>query len=284
MEEGASVEMLWESAQPDHELMKRFGFRDATAAEAWVAEVLERYWELDMARCDRIVISDRNAMAWIEAGDRRLIVKWSSLPQRFAHLEDAARLVAWLDAQGLPVAAPLAAIDGRLLVELGNDARGRLRSRLPLPGSRFLLGILPVVEGELLAVGDPKQLDDAGRMLATLHRALAAYPGNVSGRGRFAGSQLVHNDFRSANILHDGADITAVLDFEEVTYDARVADIAKSAVLLATRYRDWGPTTEAERASYVQAYDRHAADPLTEPERRDLERRMAGHLKAFGWT
>ncbi len=279
-----AVDMLWESADPSQELMRRFGFRDSACAAEWVADVLERYWELDVVRCDRLVISGRNVMAWVLAGGRPVIAKWSSLPHRFAHLEDAAHLVAWLDTQAVPVAAPIAATDGRLLVELGNDARGRLRSRLPLPGSRFLVGVLPVVEGDLLAVDDPGQVEDAGRMLATMHQALAAYPGQAGRRGRGAHTQLLHNDFRSANILHDGAKISAVLDFEEITCDTRVADIAKSAVLLATRYRDWGPTSESVRTAYVNAYDRHARDPLTTSERHELDARIAAHLKTFGWA
>ena len=177
MNDVPAVEMLWESADPGQELTKRFGFSDGASAAEWVADVLERYWQLDVVRCDRLVISGRNVMAWVQAGGRRLIAKWSSLPHRFSHLEDAARLVAWLDTQAVPVAAPIAAADGRLLVELGNGARGQLRSRLPLPGSRFLVGVLPVVEGDLLAVEDPGQVDDAGRMLATIHHALATIRG-----------------------------------------------------------------------------------------------------------
>lgn len=278
--------MLWESAAPSQELTRRFGFRDGASAAEWVADVLARYWELDVVRCDRLVISGRNVMAWVEVGGRSLIAKWSSLPHRFSHLKDAARLVAWLDTQEVPVAAPIAATDGRLLVELGNDARGQLRSRLPLPGGRFLVGVLPVLEGDLLAVDDPGQVDDAGRMLAAIHQALATYPGQVRRRGQRKGAQtqLVHNDFRSANILYDGTRISAVLDFEEITYDTRVADIAKSAVLLATRYRDWGPTNEAVRTAYLRAYDEHACDPLTTSERRELDARMAAHLKYFGWS
>ena len=279
-----SVDMLWESADPSQELTRRFGFRDGASTAEWLADVLERYWELDVVRCDRLVISGRNVMAWVQAGGRPLIAKWSSLPHRFAHLEDAARLVAWLDTQAVPVAAPLAATDGRLLVELGNDARGRLRSRLPLPGGRFLVGVLPVVEGDLLAVDDPGHVEDAGRMLATIHQALAAYPGQVSRRRQGARTQLVHNDFRSANILHDGTRISAVLDFEEITYDTRVADIAKSAVLLATRYRDWGPTDEGVRTAYLRAYDEHAHHLLTTSERHELDARTAAHLKYFGWS
>lgn len=276
--------MLWESADPSDELTRRFGFPDGASAAEWVADVLERHWELDVERCDRLVISARNVMAWVQAGGRPLIVKWSSLPHRFAQLRDAARVVAWLDTQAVPVAAPVAATDGRLLVELGNGARGQLRSRLPLPGSRFLVGVLPVLDGDLLAVDDPGQVDDAGRMLATIHHALATYPGQVRRRDKGTQTQLVHNDFRSANILHDGTRISAVLDFEEITYDTRVADIAKSAVLLATRYRDWGPTDEGVRTAYLRAYDEHAHDPLTTSERRELDARMAAHLKYFGWS
>ena len=88
--------MLWESADPRQELTRRFGFRDGACAAEWVADVLERYWGLDVVRCDRLVISGRNVMAWVLAGGRRFIAKWSSLPHRFAHLEDAARVVAWL--------------------------------------------------------------------------------------------------------------------------------------------------------------------------------------------
>jgi homoserine kinase type II len=278
------VEMLWESADPGEALRKRFGFRDSRSAGEWVADVLDRHWGLDAVGCDRLVISGRNVMAWARAGDRRLVVKWSALPHRFSRLEDAARLVAWLDTQAVPVAAPIAATDGRLLVQLGNGAKGPLRSRLPLPGAQFLVGVLPVIEGDLLAVDNPAHVDEAGRMLATIHHALASYPGQAGRRGRRARTQLVHNDFRSANILHDGTRISAVLDFEEVTYATRAADIAKSAVLLATRYRDWGPTDASVRSAYLSAYDRHAHDSLTSSERRDIDARTAMLLKAFGWA
>ncbi len=284
MNDVPAVDMLWESADPGQALTSRFGFRDGASTAEWVADVLERYWGLDVVRCDRLVISDRNVMAWVRAGGRRLITKWSSLPHRFARLADAARVVAWLDTQAVPVAAPIAATDGRLLVEVGNDARGRLRSRLPLPGSRFLVGALPVVEGDLLDVDDAGQVDDAGRMLATLHQALAAYPGKHGRRNRGERAQLLHNDFRSANILHDGTSISAVLDFEEITCDTRVADIAKSAVLLATRYREWGPTSETVRTAYLDAYDRHAADRMTPSERQEFDARVAVLLKHFGWS
>lgn len=278
------MEMLWESTDPHEALTKRFGFHTTSSAAEWITEVLEQHWNLRVTRCDALVISDRNVVAWLDVGGRRLITKWSSVPHRFSHLKNAARLVAWLDARGLPVAAPIPASDGSLLVEFGGHRRGRLRSRLPLPGSRFLVGVLPVVSGELLSVEDPRQVEDAGRMLATLHDALAAYPGHFGGRGRRTPMQVVHNDFRSANLLHDGDGITAVLDFEEVKHDTRGSDLGKSAVLLGTQYRDWGPTSEDVRAAYLDAYDDHAHDPLTSEERREVDKAICTHLTAFGWT
>jgi homoserine kinase type II len=275
--------MLWESTDPHEALTKRFGFRDPSSAAEWAAEVLEQHWGLDATRCGPLVISDHNVVAWIEVGGRRLIMKWSALPHRFEHLKDAARLVAWLDTTGIPVATPIPAADGSLLVELGNDSKGRLRSRLPLPGSRVLVGVLPVVSGELLSVQDSRQVEDAGRMLAMLHEILAAYPGRPGGRGRRERAQLVHNDFRSANLLHDGDKICAVLDFEEIKHETRAADIGKSAVLLATQYRDWGPTSEDVRDAYVDAYNDHAHQPLTTAERREVDEAVANHLDAFGW-
>lgn len=177
-------------------------------------------------------------MAWLTVGDRRLIAKWSAFPSLFSRLGEAARVTTWLASSGIPVAAPMPDLNGRLLVELGNPARGRARAALPLPGSRFLLGVVPVVGGDLLDVSDPAQVRDAGLMLATVHDALAAYPHQTPRGGvRPEPKQLVHNDFRSANILHEGTKITAVLDLEELTYDTRVADLAKSAVLLVNMER-----------------------------------------------
>lgn len=278
--------MLWESVDPIERLARRFGFRDGASVAEWVADALHRHWELDVTGCDRVVLSDWNAMAWVVAGDRRLIAKWSALPPRFARLIDAARLVTWLDSRGIPVAPPIPASDGRVLVELGNDAKGRLKARLPLalPGSRFLLGLLPVVDGELLDVDAAAQVAEAGRVLAAIHGALTSYPHRFGGRRPKGQEQLVHNDFRSANILHDGTRITAVLDLEEVQYDTRVADLAKAAVLLGTRYHDWGPTSEGVRDVFVAAYREHAPAPLTQVEQQELEERIPAVMKTMGWA
>ena len=276
------VTMLWESVDPLDALRRRFGFRDGAAVRTWVGEALRSWWAIDIDHCDRLVISGWNAMAWVTDGERRLIAKWSAVPPKFQRLRDAAAITTFVHERGVPVAAPIPATDGRLLVELKNDARGRARALLPLPGSRFLLGVLPVVDGELLDVTDAVQLREAGHMLATLHESLAAYPHRLQRKKQGEDQQLVHNDFRSSNILHDGRRISAVLDFEEITYDTRVADVAKSTVYLGTRYRDWGPMTRDEREAFVASYT--ACAPLAAAERRELDRRIAAGLDERGWS
>jgi homoserine kinase type II len=281
--ESPALSMLWEEDDPAERLTRRFGFRGAPSVAQWVADVLQRGWGLEVTDCERVVISSWNVMAWVRVGNRRFIAKWSALPHRFSRLEDAARVVAWLDGHGIPVAVPIPALDGRLLVALGNGAKGRLRSRLPLPGTRFLVGVLPVLDGDLLDVGDLGQVTDAGRMLAAVHEALASYPDHVGGRGPNGREQLVHNDFRSANILHDGSRITAVLDLEEVAYGTRIADLARAAVLLGTRYRQWRPTSEEVRETFVAAYSEHAQAALTDVDRKDLDELIAANLKQKWW-
>ena len=119
-------------------------------------------------------------------------------------------------------------------------------------------------------------------MLATLHDAMAAYPHSIDGGPSGRREQLVHNDFRSANLLHDGTSITAVLDFEDVTYRTRVADLAKATVLLGTRFHDWGPTTQLVRETFVEAYCDQA--PLTNAEQNQLQSGIDAVMKGLGWT
>lgn len=66
--------------------------------------------------------------------------------------------------------------------------------------------------------------------------------------------QLVHRDYRAANILTADGRITAVLDFDEVRSSHRLVDLAQASVLLATRFRDWGPTSPAARAALRAGY------------------------------
>lgn len=266
MKAAPQLSMLWESADPEEALSQRFGFADAVSAAGWIGDTLWDTWAITVDGCDRLVISSGNLMAWITAGDRRLIAKWSVVSKLFQRLADTTALTMWLHHRGIPVAAPVPARDGRLRVELDNVS----------------LGVSPVIDGTLLDAGDPAQAAEAGRMLATLHDAMAAYPRHIGGGPSARHHQLVHNDFRSANLLHDGTGITAVLDFEEATYRSRVADLAQATVLLGTRYHNWGPTSRSVREAFVGAYCDQA--PLTNAEQNRLRSGIDAVMKHFGWA
>lgn len=258
--------MLWESVDSGTALSARFGFTDADHAVSWLGETLREAWARRVDRCDRLVISASNLLAWLTVDGEHVMAKCCVDLARFSRLAEVDALVAWLHSEGIPVAAPIAASDGRLRVE----CKG------------FSLGVYPFVEGDLLDVGDAGQVEAAGRMLAKLHEALAAYPRPFGGSATLPIQQLVHGDFRSANILQDGSDITAILDFDEVTNRSKVADLAKAAVLLGTRYHNWRPTSLETRNAFVAAYSEVA--PLTSAQRDELHRSVTTVLNHFGWA
>jgi homoserine kinase type II len=207
-----------------------------------------------------------------------MLVKWSIATGRFPRLAALADLVAWLHRQELPVSAPVAARDGRHQVEIDGVSMCLQRE----------------VAGDLLDVTDPDQLDDGGMVLARLHTALVSYPSAQRIPGLSAPSeplaaqivdwldssaahvpaaacrtlrrlvtevsseqlpvQLIHGDFRSANIICAGQQVVAVLDFEEARLGHRVVDLARSAVLIGTRFHDWGPVTPEVRAGLLDGY------------------------------
>jgi homoserine kinase type II len=259
-----SLSMLWESADPAEALAQRFRFESPTAVVGWLSGVLAQHWDLALSSCERLVISSGNIMAWITVGERRMIAKWSMHTPVFARLAAIARLTHWLDRRGVPVSAPQPARDGRLQLELDG----------------FSLALQNVVPGELLDVADDAQVQAAGEMLATLHTELAAYPDVIPTEESLrSGTQLVGNDFRSANILWAGGRISAVLDLEEARYERRVDDLAKAAVLLGTRYHDWVPTPPDARDAFVAAYQ--AAHPLTAEELDEVQVVIAKQIA--GW-
>ncbi|MCW6003599.1 phosphotransferase [Micromonospora sp. CPCC 205371] len=282
------LEMLWEAQDPHHALDGRFGFSEGQAASRWVADTLDAHWGFRIDSCERIVMSGGNALAWVGTPSGRLLAKWSVVTERFPRLAEAARLTNWLYGRGLPVSAPVPARDGRLQVEV----------------DRVSMGVQREMVGELLDTADLNQVRAAGAVLARLQDALAAYPDAdqipalavssrpltarvtdwldsradhlpVSARDKLRGlvatappdripRQLVHFDFRSANILCARGDVAAILDFEEVRHDHRLVELARAAVLLGTRYHDWGPVSAEVRAAFLAGYE--SVRPLTPAE------------------
>jgi homoserine kinase type II len=282
------LEMLWEAHDPHQVLGGRFGFSDGPAAGRWVADTLDEHWGVRIDSCERIVMSAGNALAWLGSPSGRLLAKWSVVTWHFSRLAEMARLTSWLDGRGLPVSAPVPARDGRLQAEVGGVSMGLQR----------------VIEGDLLDTADPGQVRAAGAMLARLQDALVAYPDadripapadasmplpeRVTGwldgraqhlpaeardalRGLVAAAppdrlprQLVHFDFRSANILCAGGEVTAVIDFEEARHDHRLVELARAAILLGTRYHNWGPVPAEVRTEFLADYQ--SVRPLTPAE------------------
>jgi homoserine kinase type II len=271
------VEMLWEPDDPRSALDRRLGFGDGEAAERWIAATLDEHWGVRIRSSQRIVISSHNALAWVDTADGRLIAKWSVASGEFARLAEVARLTHWLDGQGLPVSAPVPARDGRLQVQVDGVSMNLQRE----------------ISADLLDTSDPAQVRAAGVFLARLQDALAAYPdadrfAALDGppgplpdrvtawlasaehvpaaardalRGLLADapseglpSQVVHLDFRSANLLFAGTEVAAVIDFEEARTQPRLFELARSAVLLGTRYHDWGPVSAEVRADFLAGY------------------------------
>lgn len=273
-----TLEMLWEASDPGDALETRFGFSDGAEAHRWVVTMLDKQWGVRVDSCERIVISDHNALAWVGTSSRRMLLKWSVAPARFPRLAALARLTAWLDGEGLPVSAPVAAVDGSVQVEADGAS----------------LGLQREINGDILDTTSPDQVRAAGGVLAQLHDALAVYPevGQVSGleaptthladqingwldscpkhvpatacdtlRRLVADAQpdslptqLVHGDYRSANVLCAVPGIAAVIDFEEARFDHRIVELARSAVMLGTRFRDWGPVSAEVRATFLDGY------------------------------
>ncbi|MEU7841252.1 phosphotransferase [Micromonospora sp. NPDC049114] len=282
------LEMLWEPHDPCHALDERFGFGDAESAGRWVAAMLKEHWGVRIDSCERIVMSGGNAIAWVGVPSGRLLAKWSVVLERFPRLMETARLTCWLHGRGLPVSAPVPARDGRLQVEVDGVSMGLQRE----------------VVGDLLDTTDLHQVRAAGVLLAQLQDALAAYPDAdqllfsavafkpltarvtdwldshadhlpMAARDTLRGlvisappdrlpRQLVHFDIRSANILWAHGEVAAILDFEEAQHDHRIVELARAAVLLGTRYHDWGPVSADVRAEFLTSYQ--SERPLTPAE------------------
>lgn len=113
------LEMLWEAHDARGALEDRFGFPDAGSVGHWVAATVREHWGIRIGSCERIVISDRNALAWVTTSSGRLVAKWSAAAERFARLSQIARLTHWLAGCGLPVSAPVPSSGGGFQVEAG---------------------------------------------------------------------------------------------------------------------------------------------------------------------
>jgi Ser/Thr protein kinase RdoA (MazF antagonist) len=278
----AGLSMLWESVDPTTALADRFGFPTRDAAEQWVTDTLAARWSIEVTRSRRLVVSDQNVIAWVESDHGPLVVKWSRDAARSARLAATTALLHRLDDHGVPVAVPLP------------DGDGQDRGIVPAPGGPLSVTVLPELAGDWLDVEDEEAVHAAGAVLAQVHAALGsgAVPPVIAaesvvpvrarveewltgpGAGpRWAAEtarlgtalasvpdldevpQLVHGDFRAANVLTARSAVVGALDLAAADVRPRVLDLAVAGVLLGTRFRDWAPTTRPVRRTFRAGYE-----------------------------
>jgi Ser/Thr protein kinase RdoA (MazF antagonist) len=310
------LSMLWESVDAEVALKERFGFDGFAAVTDWASVVLDETWGITVGECSRMVISDQNAIVWVQSNQGDLVVKWSGAREQFDSLDASTRLLRTLARRGIPVAAPIATVDGI--------------DRVILEGPSGVLSVivLPELAGDWLAVEDHVAVLSAGACLAEVHRALGASHHTVSptstraqglkdriddwlagGDRGFApeasrrlkdllsGSpefddepQLVHNDFRAANILTRDSEVIGVLDFDDVVVEHRAHDLAKACVYLGTRFTDWRPTLASVQEMLRAGYE--SVRPLSAAEARWFEilvlwqglQAIPGETDTAGWA
>jgi homoserine kinase type II len=275
------LEMLWEKDDPAEVIAERFGFDDAAAVGEWVAATVAVHWHFEVESVTRVIMSGHNALAWFSAPFGSFVAKWSVLPERFARLSALSQLTAWLGERGLPVSQPVPSVDGRVQVEidggtsisLQRQISGQLldvanRDEVRAAGAALAklhaaLSGYPGTEAVAEMADPPKPLaariaawldsDHSGALSPSAREKLTVLV--ASAPPERLSAQLVHGDFRASNILCAGHQVAAVLDFEEARFDFPIMELAQSAVMLGTRFRDWGPVAPQVHAWLLEGYE-----------------------------
>jgi homoserine kinase type II len=301
--------MLWENTDPHAALRQRFGFASAQAAAAWLTDQLNRHYAIEVLSVERLVISAANLLAWLTTAQGRLLAKGCAQSPAYPHLQQLAGLLPWLAQEGLPVSPPLPSRQGERQVICDQlsigvqrvipgtlldpaqpaqaQAAGLLLARLHEALSSYpqtshwrnaaSLASLTETVGNTtppqpFATGEPVLLATWAMVQERAAMLAQAEPGR----------QLVHGDYRAANILWQQGAIAAVLDFEETAWGYRVNDLAWAAVHLGTRYHHWGPVSPLVRATFVGGYTAH--QPLSPLEARWLPILLAWHSINLAWS
>lgn len=283
--------MLWEATDPLDALTKRFQFATPAAAAEWLMATIAHNYGIDVMTVDRLTMSAYNLIGWLTTNEGVLLTKCCAWLPAHARLSAAGELVVWLAQRGLPVSAPLMTTAGACqvqcdhlsvsvqrviagdLLDPSRSAQAQtagvilahlhdaLASYPAAPALASPASVLPLpaqiaewAQAKLTSSPEPALLAARTALLARAEQ-LAATP---------LATQLVHGDYRSANILWQADRIAAVLDFEEVRWGYRVNDLAWAAVHLGTRYHDWGPVAHAVHDTFLQGYT--AVQPLTSQE------------------
>lgn len=284
-----SVSMLWESVDADAALTRRFGFVTADDTVRWLAGTLSSRYKIELRSVDRLVISAGNLMAWTLTSEGPLIVKACMYPGEHPRLQAIAELLAWLQRDGFPVSALLPTPDGELQLELDAISVGVQRvfaadmldptrlDQVARAGTTLarlhesFIRYPQAADVDRKPAPVPFETDIAGWLEKNTPDDPRLRPAFATLQQRAAGldsvgldTQLIHLDFRAANILWADGDIVAVLDFEQIARGYRVADVVHAATRLGTFFHNWGPLTAAARAAFLAGYQKRL--PLSEKE------------------
>ena len=283
--------MLWEASDANVALAQRFQFVTSAEAEHWLVDTIGRIYGVQVAKVDRLVISSANLLAWLTTDGGPLLAKCCARVDFHERLCQVAALLAWLDQGGLPVSAPLRTRNG-----LGQV----ICDHLSLGVQRLIAGSLleptqPVqaqAAGATLATlhlalaayphaADLMPATPLPSLATTVHEwliqqrtrqtepdVLASLSTIEQGATKLASielpAQLIHRDYRAANILWHNGRIAAVLDFEEVRWGYRVYELAWATIHLGTRFHNWGPVAPEVHKTFCESYA--ARHPLTADE------------------
>lgn len=298
--------MLWERTDPYAALTKRFRFADPSAAVTWLTAALDRHYGLPVLGVERLTMSSYNLLAWLMTPQGGFLAKCCAYVPAHDRLLAAGELVGWLAQQGLPVAAPLTTQSGPVQVitdhlSLGvqplmagelldpsdlrqAQAAGRTLAQLhqalaTYPQAMAFSGqtTVPVLAASMATWAKQKLTAATNPKLLATYAALQSEVTHLPATELVP--QLVHGDYRAANILWQNDHIAAVLDFEESRRGYRVNDLAWAAIHLGTRYHNWGPVSATVHEAFLGSY--RAVQPLTATEEAWLPALLTWHSLAL---
>lgn len=294
--------MLWESADPNTVLAERFYFPSSADAVRWLIDRISRVYGVTVVSVDRLVMSSHNLLAWLTTTDGPRLAKGCGFVMAHERLRKSGELVLWLEQMQLPVSAPLVATMGAVQVlcdhlslslqrvipgELLDPAQPEQAECAGVTLAQLHQALAAYPYAAALAAPAPRPglltlIENwATQKRATLTApALTAHVTSLIEQVKSLATaplatQLVHGDYRAANILWQAGTLAAVLDFEEVRWGYRVNDLAWAAVHLGTRYHDWEPIALAVQQTFLHSY--RAVQPLTALEEVWLPALLAWH-------
>jgi len=238
------------------------------AQEAQHVRVLLEAWRLgNIVQLERVLGGATNRVYRIEtARGIHFLRVYQRADRRIAEREHA--LIAHVQAQGLPAAAPIATPAGGTVVEhagsvcalyepargqqlLGADlssaqagAAGRFlaqlhRALLPLPDTGYVRWNLSwdgaqwrrrldQVERTLLQRGVKDETDQHALLRLRAQRDWLAHPDCVHTYQPSFSAQVVHGDYQDRNLFFDGDRVSAVIDWEQGAFMPRAYELARA--------------------------------------------------------